>query len=203
MTRTLSVVLVVSLAASTVSVVAQEGMPAAPQPRFTQEAVRHAVDAATHNAAQPGLTSQPVAASSADINRSWDGLVGSIKTGKKVTVTLMSSTNVEGKLLAIDAGSITVEQSGGPQAIAAADVLRVRYAGIRLRHVLYGILIGSAAGAVGLVAIDQRSSHPGTKVEAAVLGAVFVGLPVGAVVGSALPIGPPLYETANVVRQTP
>jgi hypothetical protein len=36
-----------------------------------------------------------------------------------------------------------------------------------------------------------------------VLGAIFVGLPAGAIGGAVVPIGQPLYEAANVVRKTP
>jgi hypothetical protein len=112
-------------------------------------------------------------------------------------VTLADATEVRGRLYSIDSRSITVEQSEGLRTIAAADVVRVRSAGVRRRHVLRGMLIGSVAGAVGFVVIDQRSTHPSTKVEAAALGAVFVGLPVGALIGAALPTGPPLYEAAH------
>jgi hypothetical protein len=208
MKRTLSVVLVASLAASTVSLVAQEEIPSASQPRFTQEAIRqairHAVSAATHDAAQPDrLTSQPVAAAGAETNRSWDTLVGTVKTGEKVIVTLLNSTNVEGKLLAIDTHSISVEQPGRPRAIEAADVLRVRYAGVRRRHVIYGMLIGMASGALAAVLIDKQSSRPSSTAEAAVLGAIFIGLPAGTVGGAVVPIGQPIYEAANVARKTP
>jgi len=138
----------------------------------------------------------------AGINRSWDVLVGSVKAGKKVNVTLMSSSDVEGKLLAIDAGSITVERSGAPRVIAAADVLRVRYANIRQRHVLYGMLIGAVAGGVAFWAADKASSSPDPYESGADIGAIVIGLPLGAVVGAALPIGPPLYEAAQAAGQT-
>jgi hypothetical protein len=142
------------------------------------------------------------AASGAEINRSWDTLAGTVKTGKKVTVMLMNSSSVEGKLLAIDSHSITVQQLAGPQTIEAADVFRVRYAGIRKRHAVYGLLLGMPCGAATLWAIDRGSSHP-KAAEAAVMGAIFIGLPGGAIAGAAAPIGPPLYEAAKVVRKTP
>jgi hypothetical protein len=204
MKRTLSVVLVAHLAAATVPVVAREGMPPVSEPRFTQEAIRHVVSAATRDAALPSrLISQPLVASGVETNHSWDTLVGTVKTGEKVIVTLVNATNVEGKLLAIDTHSIRVEPSGGPQAIEAADVVRIRYAGVRKRHVVYGVLIGVAGGALGAVVIDQHSSHPSTKLEAAVIGAIFFGLPAGAIGGAVVPIGQPLYEALNVVRKTP
>jgi hypothetical protein len=204
MKGTLSVVLVAHLAAATVPAVAQEGMQPISEPRFTQEAIRHVVSAATQDAALPSrLTNQPGAASGAETNHSWDTLVGTVKTGEKVIVTLVNATSVGGTLLAIDTHSIRVEPSGGPQAIEAADVIRIRYAGVRKRHVVYGMLIGMAGGALAAVVIDQHSSHPSTKVEAAVIGAIFFGLPAGAITGAVVPIGQPLYEATNVVRKTP
>ena len=127
------------------------------------------------------------------INRSWEDLLGSARIGKKITVTLVDSSSMEGKLLAIDAGSITVEQPGGPRTITAGDVLRVRYAGVRQRHVRYGMLIGAVVGGLATWAIDSQSSHPSSAGEAVGMGALLIGLPVGAIVGAALPVGPPLY----------
>jgi len=144
----------------------------------------------------------PVVASGAEINRSWDTLATTAKAGKKVTVTLMNASSVEGKLLAIDSRSITVQQPGGSKTIGAEDVFRVRYAGIRKRHALYGMLVGMPVGAISLWAIDRNSDKP-NAVDAAVLGAVFFGLPGGAIAGAAMPIGPPLYEAEKVVRKTP
>ena len=65
------------------------------------------------------------------------------------------------------------------------------------------MLIGMAGGAVANVIIDKQSSRPSSTGEAAGLGAIFVGLPIGAVGGALVPIGQPLYEAANVVRKTP
>lgn len=138
----------------------------------------------------------------AGVNRSWDALVGSIKIGKKVAVNLVNSTTVEGKLLAIDERSITVEQSGKPLVVAGADVLRVRYAGVRKRHVLYGMLIGAVAGGVTFWAADKLSDSPDPYESGADIGAIVIGLPAGAAVGAALPIGPPLYEAAPVAGMT-
>ncbi len=144
-----------------------------------------------------------VAVYGAETNRSWDTLVGTVKTGKKVVVTLMNSTNVEGKLLTIDLNSISVEQPRGPQVIEATDVFRVRYAGVRKHKIVHGMLIGMVSGALTLAIIDKQSSHPSTTVEAAVMGAIFFGLPAGAIVGAAVPIGQPLYEASNVIGRIP
>ena len=144
----------------------------------------------------------PFAARGAEINRSWDTLAGSIKTGKKVAVILMNSSSVEGKLLAIDSHSVTVQEAAGSRTIAAADIFRVRYAGTRRRHALYGMLLGMPVGAISTWAVDKKSDKPQPG-EAAIMGAILFGLPGGAIAGAAMPIGPTLYEAEKVVRKAP
>lgn len=203
MKRTLCMMLAATAVVSPMAVVAQTGVQA-PQPRFSQDAITHAVRAATPNAARSDRlenSSQPAPAQ--ESIGSWDALVGAVTTGRMLTVMLSDATRVEGRLLAIDARSISLERPGGPQVFEAADVLRVRYASNRKRHVIYGVLIGMAVGAVASVVIDKQSSHPSSAAEAAGLGAIFIGLPVGAVVGALVPRGQLLYEAATVVRRTP
>lgn len=72
------------------------------------------------------------------------------------------------------------------------DVFRVRYAGIRKKRALWGVLIGAVAGGAAM-----WGSHNDPD-----FGVVF-GLGAGAIVGGALPIGPPLYEAEKVVRKEP
>lgn len=204
MSRTWSRIFVATLATLAMAMVAQEGILAASQPRFSQEAIRrHANSAAARAVALPGhLTSQPAAGADPAVNHSWDTLAGMVEPGRKLVITLVDSTNVEGKLDAIDTQSISIAQPGGVRTIEVADVLRVRDAGVRKRHVFYGMLIGAVAGAVGTVAIDHHSSHP-EAAQAAGMGAILIGLPGGALVGAALPVGPPLYEAVDAVRRTP
>lgn len=127
-------------------------------------------------------------------NRSWDMLENRIKIGREVIVTNRDSTQVRGRLLAIDALGITVQQPGEPLAIAVANVRRVEYAGTRKRNVIKGMLIGMAGGAIATMIIDNQSAHPSTKAEAGGMGALFIGLPIGTVVGALVPTGQPLYE---------
>jgi hypothetical protein len=124
----------------------------------------------------------------AEVNRSWDTLVESIKVGNKVVVTRMNSSKVEGKLLAIDAASISVRKGGQPQMVQRDAVFRVRYADIRKRHTLLGLAIGAAAGAIILAASVDDFKEAG-----AAAGAIL-GTGIGAAVGGALPIGEPLYQ---------
>ena len=138
-----------------------------------------------------------------EVNRSWEHLARIIVLGKKVSVTRMNAAVVEGKLIGISADSITVLEQGALQTVERGDVFRVRYAGIRKKRALWGMAIGAVVGAVALVSVDARSSHPDKKVDAAVLGALFLGIGPGAIVGAALPIGPPLYEAEKVVRKKP
>ena len=142
----------------------------------------------------------PFAASGAEINRSWDTLVGAVKTGNKIVVTRKNSASLEGKLLSIDDQSITIQQRGGQQEIARADVFRVRYA--RAGHpVVLGTLIGAGSGAVILSAVDRGSKHPQPG-EAWRMG-MLLGALAGAIVGAPPRHGAPLYEAAGVVRKTP
>jgi hypothetical protein len=197
MKRTLFVALVASLTAAAVPAAAQQGTQPVSEPRFTPTAVRRAVLAVSTDASLPARAPRlPSGASGADTNRSWDTLVTTVTIGEKLTITLADMTSADGKLLGIDPRSIRIEAPEGPRAIAAGDVVRVRHAGVRKRRVLHGILIGMVAGGLASFAIDQHSSHP-YAAEAAGMGAIFIGLPGGAIVGAALPIGPPLYEAAN------
>ena len=95
---------------------------------------------------------------------------------------------VEGKLLAIDAASISVRKGGQPQVVQREDVFRIRYADIRKRHTLLGLAIGAAAGAIILAASVDDFKEAG-----AAAGAIL-GTGIGAAVGGALPIGEPLYQ---------
>jgi hypothetical protein len=128
---------------------------------------------------------------SAEPNRSWDTLVQTVKTGKKVVVTRMSGAKVEGKLLEITADSITVEVKKQPQAVQRDDTLRVRYADIRRKHTLWGLAIGAGIGALvfaGLTDYDDDILAP--------FGA-GLGAGIGSAVGGSLPIGAPLYEAVK------
>ena len=115
------------------------------------------------------------------------------KVGRKLDVAAAHSTSYRGSLLAIDQRSITLRREGASVLIPAADVLRVRYAGVRARHVRYGMAIGAVVGAVAMWAIDSQSGHPEPG-SALGLGALFLGLPGGALAGAVIPIGPPLYQ---------
>jgi hypothetical protein len=144
-----------------------------------------------------------------EVNRSWEELMRSIISSKEVVVTRMNSARVEGKVLSLTAESITVNArvlvSRSPDVfkkmdgeVPRSDVFRVRYAGIQRRHILWGLLIGGAVAAAVLPSTEDR--HKG---EAAVMGALFIGFPIGGVVGAAWPPGPPLYEAEKVVRKAP
>jgi hypothetical protein len=78
-------------------------------------------------------------ASGAETTRSWDALVGTVKTGEKVTVTLMNATNVEGKL--------------------AATTFSPR-AALSRRSILTGGLIGfGIGGALGMTVGQEACLH--------------------------------------------
>jgi len=138
----------------------------------------------------------PASLAGAEVNRSWQELVQAVKEGKTVVVTRMNSAKVEGKLLGINAESITVERESQPQVVQREDVFRVRYANIRMKHTAWGMLIGAAGGAVILGAMTRDSIASSTG--GAAFGAIL-GLGIGAAVGGSLPIGAPLYEAEKPV----
>ncbi len=146
------------------------------------------------------LLLSPIGAMAAEVNHSWDQLVRTVKTGSRLTVARMSSAEVQGKLRSIDDQSMVIEYGGARQEIARDDVYRVRLAGRRARRAFLGMWIGAAVGALVTVAIDSKSKDPRPG-EAAGIGAIFFGLPGGAIVGAALPVGPPLYEAAAIRRK--
>lgn len=124
----------------------------------------------------------------------WARFARTVHTGKKIVVTLADSAGVTGKLIGVDPQSLRIAQAGTTEVIAAARIVRIRYAGLRKRNILYGMLAGLAGGAVTTVIVDQSSAHPSSIGEAAGMGGFLLGLPIGAIAGALIPVGPPLYE---------
>ena len=145
------------------------------------------------------LAAIAVLPANADVNQSWEKLVETVKVGKSVAVKRMNSVQIEGKLLAISADSITVEDHEQRYVFAREDVLRVRYAKIRRKHVLIGMGIGAAAMGVFIGRIAHMTNGTSGAVAGAAGGAV-PGLGLGAAVGAALPIGAPLYKATLALR---
>ncbi len=137
----------------------------------------------------------PVFIASAQANRSWDVLMKTVKPDRRIVVTRMTSGKVEGKLISITADSITVEWRGQPTIVQRPEVFRVRAAGTRARHAAIGMGIGAAVGIAWGANLGER------RKALSVLFLGGLGLGVGAAAGSALPIGPPLYELEKPVRK--
>jgi hypothetical protein len=127
----------------------------------------------------------------------------SLQPGRTVVVTRMSSAQMEGKLLAITAESISVTWHGQPQVVPREDVYRVRMANIRRQHTLIGMAIGAAAGAVigGVAMATDKSKIGPNSIGLAALLFGGIGAGIGAGVGGVLPIGPPLYQVAGPPRR--
>jgi hypothetical protein len=133
----------------------------------------------------------------AQVNRSWEVLMETLKPDSKVVVTKMNSGNVEGKLLSITADSITVDWQGQPSVVQRPDVFRVRTADIRMRHTLIGMAIGAGVG----VAWGANLGDVNRGLSVVILGGLGTG--IGAAAGAALPIGRPLYQVEKPVQKTP
>jgi hypothetical protein len=130
-------------------------------------------------------------AGAAEPNHSWEKLAESVTVGKSVVVKRMNSVQVEGKLLAIGADSITVRWKRKPEVISREDVFRVRYANTRRRNTLLGMAIGAGAGAVLWAATSKYNRDLN-----ALGGATVGGLLFGPIAGGVWPIGKPLYEAS-------
>ena len=133
----------------------------------------------------------------AQVNRSWEVLMKSVKPDKRVVVTKMTSASVEGNLLSITADSISVQWRGQPTVVQRPDVFRVRVADIRMRHTLIGMAIGAGVGVVWGANLGERRR----ALSVVVLGGLGTG--IGAAAGGVLPIGPPLYQVEKPVRRAP
>ncbi len=138
-------------------------------------------------------------AGAAEVNHSWEKLVESVQVGKSVVVKTMDSVQIEGKLLAISADSITVRLDNQPLVLAREAIFRVRYANIRRRHTLLGMAIGAGIGAVGF-ALSGRDNYQHDYGPRALVGVIF-GIGPGAAVGGAMPIGQQLYEASGGLKR--
>ena len=120
--------------------------------------------------------------------------------GGRLRISLANATTVDGRLSAIDANGLQIILTAGPKNFVRSEVQRVENAGVRSRHVRIGMVVGAIIGAVATPLVDRLSEHPSSVGEAAGLGALVIGLPVGAFVGAVWPTGPPLYEAPRLRR---
>jgi hypothetical protein len=132
----------------------------------------------------------------AEVNRSWETLVSTLKPGRTVVVLQHSGKRTEGKVLSLTGESIIVQAGAQPSPIRREEVFRVRAAGIRSRNSLLGLGLGAGAG----VAFGSNLGSRRHGLSAAVFGGVFGG--IGAAAGAAMPIGNPLYEAPGGLRTT-
>jgi hypothetical protein len=132
----------------------------------------------------------------AEVNRSWETLVATLKPGRRVVVVQHSRKQVEGQLLTLGGESITVQAGAQPLTIQRDEVFRVRVAGIRTKRSLILLGVGAAAGVV--FGANLGSSRHGLS--AVVFGGVFGG--IGAATGAVIPIGNPLYEAPGGLKKS-
>ncbi len=132
----------------------------------------------------------------AEVNRSWETLVETLKPGRRVVVVQHSRKQAEGEMLSLTGESITVEMRGQALQVPRDDVFRVRIADIRQKRTLIGLGIGAAVGVISGLNLGTKSH--GTS--AVVLGGLFGG--IGAAAGGAIPIGKPLYEAPGGLKKS-
>ncbi len=132
----------------------------------------------------------------AEVNRSWETLVETLKPGRRVVVVQHSRKQAEGEMLSLTGESITVQMRGQALQVPRDDVFRVRIADIRQKRTLIGLGIGAAVGVISGLNLGTKSH--GTS--AVVLGGLFGG--IGAAAGGAIPIGKPLYEAPGGLKKS-
>jgi len=132
----------------------------------------------------------------AEVNRSWETLVETLKPGRRVVVVQHSRKQAEGEMLSLTGESITVQMRGQALQVPRDDVFRVRIADIRQKRTLIGLGIGAAVGVISGLNLGTESH--GTS--AVVLGGLFGG--IGAAAGGAIPIGKPLYEAPGGLKKS-
>ena len=132
----------------------------------------------------------------AEVNRSWETLVGTLKPGRRVVVVQHSRKQAEGKLLTLTGESITVQAGAQPLTIQRDEVFRVRVAEIRMKRSLIGLGAGAAAGVVFGASLGSRRHG----LSAVVFGGILGG--VGAAAGAAIPIGNPHYEAPGGLKKS-
>jgi hypothetical protein len=132
----------------------------------------------------------------AEVNRSWETLVATVKPGRRVVVVQHNRKQAEGKLVTVTGESITVDTGAQPLTIQRDEVFRVRVAGTRMKRSLIGLGIGAAAGVVFGANLGSRRHG----LSAVAFGGIFGG--IGAAAGAAIPIGIPLYEAPGGLKKS-
>ena len=138
------------------------------------------------------------AAYSAEVNRSWETLIETLKPDRKVVVVQHSRKQAEGKVLSLTGESVTVQVGRQPVTVQRDDVFRVRIADIRRRNTLIGMAVGAGIAALIFGPAGKDNYAPGRE---ALVGAIL-GVGPGAAVGGAISIGSPLYEAPGGLRKT-
>jgi hypothetical protein len=132
----------------------------------------------------------------AEVNRSWETLVETLKPGRLVVVVQHSRKQAEGELLTLTGESITVQVGAQPLTIQRDEVFRVRVAEIRMKRSLIGLGIGAAAGVVFGANLGSRRHGLSAMAFGGILGGI------GAAAGAAIPIGNPLYEAPGGLKKS-
>jgi small nuclear ribonucleoprotein (snRNP)-like protein len=118
----------------------------------------------------------------------WDNL-NNLNPGEQIRVVLKDAKSYQGRFKAVDGQGITLRLSKGEQMLARKDVGRVFVRG--KNHLARNMVIGGAIGAVlfalpAELAIVHNSNMPATPSE---VYPWVVFIPMGAVVGAAMPTG--------------
>lgn len=130
----------------------------------------------------------------AEVNRSWETLVSTLKPGRRVVVVQQNRRQVEGKVLSLNGESVTVQAVDQPLTIKRDEVFKVRVAGTRSKRSLIGLAAGIAAGVAFGVNLGSRRHATSALAFGGIFGAI------GAAAGAAIPVGAPLYEAPGGLK---
>jgi hypothetical protein len=120
----------------------------------------------------------------ADISTHWNDLAHLI-VGKTVLVGLPQGNRVKGRVVSVEAGSLTVETGGGRQSVQRESVREIRVSsrsGYKWR--LIGTAVGAGVGtAIAIPVLSETHNEGSSNYDAAAVGIIAGLAAVGYLVG--------------------
>ena len=117
-----------------------------------------------------------------------------LKTGDRVTVSLLDGTTVKGRFAESSSDEVAVSTNTGERLVKAGDIARVQ----RTRTgVVLGTLIGGGVGvALGTAAAEYANNETGNGTQA-FIGATLMGVGVGALIDALVNFPRTVYKRSS------
>lgn len=138
--------------------------------------------------------------------RVWSEVGSVLAPGMPLRVTTRSASargaaRLEGHMASFSADALVLRRDGATESITATLITRIERADARSRRVWrLGIPLGAVAGGLITMLIDAQSTNP-EPAQAFGMGAVLIGMPVGAATAAALPVQPLYVASTNGERR--